>query len=224
MTSVNPRVAASVALWQDARGGVRTRLHASAGTGIRPPDAFEIAFTDNPSLKPERSRSVDVGVSQTLTNRVTVDATWFYNRYEDLIVATGSFTDVSRFMTDNIANAKASGLSCQCRRATHGVTARASYTFMPTEVLAVDRSSDAPPPFDVGDPLIRRPRHQGALDLLWVSGPVSAFAEARARGRCSTSSRTSGRSAGCSPRRASSSLTLAPAGTCDPGSRSTGAR
>jgi outer membrane receptor protein involved in Fe transport len=183
VTSVNPRVAASVALWQDARGGVRTRLHGSAGTGIRPPDTFEIAFTDNPSLKPERSRSVDLGVSQTLTNRVTVDATWFYNRYEDLIVATGSFTDVSRFMTDNIANAKASGLELSVSaRGAHGVTARASYTFMPTEVLAVDRSNDAPPPFDVGDPLIRRPRHQGALDLLWVSGPVSAFAEARARG------------------------------------------
>jgi len=183
VTSVNPRVAASIALWQDPRGGVRTRLHASAGSGIRPPDAFEIAFTDNPSLKPERSRSVDLGVSQTLTNRVTVDATWFYNRYEELIVATGSFTEVSRFMTDNIANAKASGLELSVStRGAHGVTVRGSYTFMPTEVLAVDRSSDAPPPFTVGDPLIRRPRHQGALDLLWASGPVSAFAEARARG------------------------------------------
>jgi iron complex outermembrane receptor protein len=225
VTSVNPRVAASVALWQDARGGVRTRLHASAGTGIRPPDAFEIAFTDNPSLKPERSRSVDLGVSQTLTNRVTVDATWFYNRYEDLIVATGSFTDVSRFMTDNIANAKASGLELSVSaRGAHGVTARASYTFMPTEVLAVDRSSDAPPPFSVGDPLIRRPRHQGALDLLWVSGPVSAFAEARARGTVLDVEPNYGTSGGCSPRQASSSLTPAPAGTCDPGSRSTGAR
>ena len=39
---------------------------APSGTGIRPPDAFEIAFTDNSGLKPERSRSADIGVEQTL--------------------------------------------------------------------------------------------------------------------------------------------------------------
>jgi outer membrane cobalamin receptor len=183
VTSVNPRVAGTAILWQDARGAVRTRLHASVGTGIRPPDTFEIAFTDNPSLKPERSRSVDAGISQVVTSRVMVDATWFYNRYEDLIVATGSFSDVSRFMTDNIANAKASGLELSLStRGPHGLSARASYTFLPTEVLAVDRTTAAPPPFTVGDPLIRRPRQQGSLNLLWTSTSVSVFAEARARG------------------------------------------
>jgi outer membrane cobalamin receptor len=183
VTSVNPRVAAMIALWEDPHGTVRTRLHASAGTGIRPPDAFEIAFTDNPSLKPERSRSVDVGVSQTVTDRLSVDATFFYNRYDDLIVAVGSFTDVSHFQTDNISNALARGLELSASwRGPHGLTARGAYTFLPTEVLAVDGSSSAPPPFSVGDPLIRRPRHQGSLNLLWASGPLSAFAEARARG------------------------------------------
>jgi outer membrane receptor protein involved in Fe transport len=49
-------------------------------------------------------------------------------------------------------------------------------------VLAVDGTTSAPPPFTVGDPLIRRPRHQGSLSLLWAKGPASAFAEARARG------------------------------------------
>jgi outer membrane receptor protein involved in Fe transport len=183
VTSVNPRVAAMIALWQDPRGAVRTKLHASAGTGIRPPDAFEIAFTDNPSLKPERSRSLDVGVSQTLTDRLTVDATYFYNRYDDLIVATGSFTDVSHFQTDNISNARAEGLELSASwRGPRGLSARGAYTFLPTEVLAVDGTTSAPPPFTVGDPLIRRPRHQGSLSLLWAKGPASAFAEARARG------------------------------------------
>ncbi len=51
VNSVNPKVAASFAI----REG--TRLRGSFGTGIRPPDAFEIAFTDNSGLKPERSRS-----------------------------------------------------------------------------------------------------------------------------------------------------------------------
>lgn len=183
VTSVNPRVAATVVLWQDARGAVRTRLRASAGTGIRPPDAFDIAFTDNPSLKPERSRSFDVGVSQLVTSRLTVDATFFYNRYDDLIVAVGSFTDLSKFQTDNISNAEARGLELSSSfRGPRGLTARAAYTFLATEVLAIDGTSSAPPPFEVGDPLVRRPRHQGSLDLQWTSGPLSAFAEARARG------------------------------------------
>ena len=81
-----------------------TRLRLSVGTGIRPPDAFEIAFTDNPGLKPERSRSLDAGVQQTLAgNRVALESTVFLNSYDDLIVAVGrSFANASQFRTDNI--------------------------------------------------------------------------------------------------------------------------
>ena len=41
-----------------------TRLHSSFGTGIRPPSGFELAFTNNPALRPERTRSVDAGMAQ----------------------------------------------------------------------------------------------------------------------------------------------------------------
>ena len=71
------------------RGAARTTVRASYGTGIRPPDAFELAFTDNPDLQPERSRSADIGVSHVLVPQVTLDATVFFNRYDDLIVAVG---------------------------------------------------------------------------------------------------------------------------------------
>ena len=75
-----------------------TRVHAAGGTGIRPPDAFEIAFTDNPELKPERSRSLEVGVTQALAGgAVQLDATAFFNRYDDLIISVGSLQDVSRY-------------------------------------------------------------------------------------------------------------------------------
>ena len=53
------------------RGAARTTVRASYGTGIRPPDAFELAFTDNPALQPERSRSADIGVSHVLVPQVT---------------------------------------------------------------------------------------------------------------------------------------------------------
>ena len=184
VTSVNPRVSVVAAVWRDRASTVRLKVHGSAGTGIRPPDAFEIGFTDNPSLKPERSRSVDAGVTALVTSRLNVDATFFYNRYEDLIVAVGGdFTGASRYRTDNIANAQAKGLELDLAwRGAHGLTAHGAYTFLPTEVLAVDGSSAAPSPFSVGDPLLRRPRHQGSLDLLWSAPHFSAFAEARARG------------------------------------------
>src|SRR4029079_14124978 len=60
ITSVNPKIAASFAIVEG------TRVRGAFGTGIRPPDAFEIAFTDNSGLKPERSKSGEFGVAQTL--------------------------------------------------------------------------------------------------------------------------------------------------------------
>ena len=184
VTSVNPRLAGRFVAWQDQAGVARTTVRANFGTGIRPPDAFELAFTDNPTLKPERSRSADIGVSHVLLPQLTVEATAFFNRYDDLIVAVGgSFADASRYRTDNISNARARGLELESAwRGPRGVHARLAYTWMSTEILAVDRSAAAPPPFAVGDPLIRRPRHQGAVDLGWTRSAFSAFTTVRVRG------------------------------------------
>jgi outer membrane cobalamin receptor len=184
-TSVNPRASAALLIGAARRGGFGwTRLHAAAGTGIRPPDALEIAFTDNPDLQPERSRSVEAGVDQALLReRLVVGATAFHNRYDDLIVAVGpALADASRYRTDNISNATAAGLELSASgRTGWGLSVRASYTFLDTEILAVDSLGSAPAPFAVGDPLLRRPRHAGALDLTWARGPVTAFARAGSR-------------------------------------------
>jgi len=188
LMSVNPRIAASYDLPTagDSRGNW-TRLHATAGTGIRPPDVLEIGFTDNAGLKPERSRSWDAGVEQAWFNGLLVaDATYFVNRYEDLIVAVGrSLQDYSRFLTDNIANARAKGLETSAGlRTRQGLEIRATYTWLDSAVLAVDASAAvAPTPFAVGDPLLRRPRHQAGLDLLWTRGSVTAFAQVGGRSR-----------------------------------------
>ena len=91
VVSTNPKV--SAAWFVTSSDGNFTKVRGSAGTGIRPPDAFEIAFTDNPALKPERSKSVDAGLDQALFNgRGLIEATVFFNNYDDLIVATGSFS------------------------------------------------------------------------------------------------------------------------------------
>ena len=188
LVAVTPKVSAAFFLrTPSARARAWTKLKASAGTGIRPPDAFEIAFTDNPALKPERSRSVDAGVEQALAGgAVRLDATLFANRYDDLIVAVGrSLQDASKFRTDNISNARARGLELAAAvRPAAGVEATFTYTFLDTAILPVDGLAGvAPSPFSPGDPLIRRPRHQASLDLALRHGRIAGFARVGGRGR-----------------------------------------
>jgi outer membrane cobalamin receptor len=187
VVSVNPKVSLSWLLSPTlpADGAAAwTRLHAMAGTGIRPPDVFEIAFTDNPGLKPERSRSLDIGLTQGLASgALQVDATTFFNEYDDLIISVGSLRDVSRYRTDNISNARARGLELSgAWQAGRRLTARASYTFLDTEIRAVDQSAQAPLPYRVGDPLLRRPRHSGSVVILWTAARWNLFGTVDARG------------------------------------------
>ena len=188
VVSVNPKVSVGWVVSPTLPGdGAQawTRLRCAGGTGIRPPDAFEIAFTDNPNLKPERSRSVEIGVSQTLLGgAMQLDATTFFNQYDDLIVSVGSLRDVSRYRTDNVSNARARGLELSgAWQGAHGLSVRATYTFLDTEIRAVDGSAQAPSPYRVGDPLLRRPRHQGSLTASWTGGRVTVFSALDARGQ-----------------------------------------
>ena len=186
--STNPKVAVA---WlahsgddSSPVGATKVRVH--AGTGIKPPTAFEIAFTDNPDLKPERNRSVDFGIDQAFAHSTIVaDATYFGNWYDDLIVAVGSsLSGASRYRTDNIANAKAHGLETGVSwRAPAGVSVRGGFTWLHTEVLAVDNlPSLAPTPYKVGDPLLRRPSQQGSLEISWASRYGNVFGALNGRG------------------------------------------
>jgi outer membrane cobalamin receptor len=187
VVSANPKVAAAWVL--GATDGNFTKLRASAGTGIRPPDVFEIAFTDNPSLEPERSRSFDAGVEQALFGgRGLVEGTVFFNNYDDLIVATGSFSGSSQFRTDNISNARARGVEIAGTArmplnalGSGSLQVRVGYTRLSTEILAVDQSGLAPAPYTVGDRLLRRPDHMFSADVLLSAGPLSAFLDGGAR-------------------------------------------
>ena len=180
--SLNPKVSG---VWflrgsrtADAADGW-TKIRGGAGTGIKPPTVFELAFTDNPGLKPERSQSFDVSVEHAFPNLLFVaDATFFANRYDDLIVSVGSgFTGASAYQTDNISNASAKGMEFGVRwQSTFGLSARGAYTWLDTEILSVDNvPGEAPTPFLVGDPLIRRPKHQGSLDVRYTRGRTLLF-------------------------------------------------
>jgi outer membrane cobalamin receptor len=180
--SVNPKVSG---VWflqgtrtSDAANGW-TKIRGGAGTGIKPPTVFEIAFTDNPSLKPERSRSMDIGLEHGFPGGLVVaDVTYFANRYDDLIVRIGSsFSGASPYQTDNIANASAKGVEVGVRWQSHmGLSVRGAYTYLDTEILAVDNTADAvQAPYTVGSPLIRRPKHQGSLDVRYTHTRTQLF-------------------------------------------------
>ena len=147
-----------------------TQVHSSFSTGIRAPSGFELAFTNNPALKPERSLSFDAGVEQRfLGDRAALEATYFYNRFKDQIeVLGGSLTNLSTFISANLGNARAEGVEVSFRaQPVPAVRVEAGYTFLSSSILALDGTSLALAPFQVGQPLIRRPRHWGFYAMAW---------------------------------------------------------
>jgi len=173
VVQVSPRMSAAYI----AREGVgqnrfgATRLHGSFGTGIRAPNGFELAFNNNnPNLKPERSVSFDVGVEQRLlSDRAVFDATYFYNRFRDqIVVLGGSLTNLSSFTSANLGNSRAQGMEISARlRPARAIRVEGGYTLLATSILAVGNAGVALSPFQVGQPLIRRPRNSGYVNVSW---------------------------------------------------------
>ncbi len=185
---VSPRASAAF-LARQADPGARlgaTRLHGSFGTGIRAPSGFELAFTDNPGLNPERSLSFDAGVEQRFFgDRAAFDATYFFNRYKDLIVVLGaSLANLSSFLSDNLANSRAQGMEISFRfRPRSSVEFDGHYTRLNTSILALDGASSVEFPFEVGQPLLRRPQNSGGFNTTWRRGRLMLNVNGYVRGK-----------------------------------------
>lgn len=160
----NPKLSAAYVL------SAATRLHASFGMGLRPPSGFELAFTTNPALKPERAQSYDAGIEQRV-GPVALDATYFYNRYYDMIITLGgSLSSLSHFTSDNLANSRAQGAEFSARvRPARWMYLTGAYTLLKTEILATP-----PRPFVTGQPLTRRPENSGSAAATFTRGRVTA--------------------------------------------------
>lgn len=187
VVQANPRLSAAYIAREDGGDGAfgSTRIHGSFGTGIRPPDGFELAFTDNPELKPERNTSFDAGVEQTLYgSRAIVDVTYFLNRFRDQIVTLGgSVANLSDYTSDNLKNSRAQGLEFTLRlRPVQSLELTGAYTFLDTDILALDGSSEANAPYTVGQPLLRRPRHSGSYGVTWSHRRLTLNTTAYIRG------------------------------------------
>jgi outer membrane cobalamin receptor len=182
----NPRVAVAYML-RESHGTLwdGTRLHASFGTGIRPPDGFNLAFTNNPDLKPETSISFDAGVEQRfIQGKAVLDLTFFDNHFKNQIVTLGgSLTNLSSFTSDNLGNSRAQGLEASFQiRPFRSLQIAAEYTLDKTEVLSLNGSSQALTPYQVGQQLVLQPRNSGAFNVTWRHGNLMLNTNAYIRG------------------------------------------
>ncbi len=187
VAQVNPRVSVAYLIHNapDARAIGATRIHSSFGTGIRSPDGFELGFTNNPKLKPERSISVDAGIEQHfLSDRASLDVTYFYNRFKDQIVTLGNaFSGPDSFDSENIANSRAYGLETSLRlQPFRSLQMTAEYTWLNTAYLALDGFNAVQPPFAVGDPFIRQPRSSAGYNITWTHRRLTLNTSASIRG------------------------------------------
>lgn len=129
-------------------------LHAALGTGFRAPALAENLFAfGNPDLAPEESRGWEVGLTRALRNNsLLVDATYFRNDFQNLIVwdpGAGLFG-----MLNNVGLARSCGVELTADWAISDQTSiRAMYTF----TKAID--------LDSGSQLARRPRNKVNLTL-----------------------------------------------------------
>jgi len=180
--SANPSFAVSFLARRHQQGfGIgATRLKASFGTGIKEPEMHEAFspntfFLGNPSLNPERALSFDAGAVQEFFNRrASIEATYFDNRFRDLIVfefdpvtfgpiklPDGRLTN---FVNFDRASARGLELIGSARPLLH-LRVAGSYTYLRSRL---DRSLD-PTNREVGLPLLRRPRHSGSLEISWTA-------------------------------------------------------
>jgi len=172
-TATVPRISAA---WYARTGSGTigtTRLHSSAGRAIKEPTILQSFspnpfFLGNPDLQPERTRAVDAGVEQRFAgDRVSVDITWYDNRYRDIInTRTISFNPFeSQYFNIGLTRARGAELSGMVALVS-GIRVKGGYTFLDSKIL--ESTSPGNPVFAAGSWAFRRPRHSGFVDVSWA--------------------------------------------------------
>ena len=143
-----------------------TQVRASAGTGIKEPTMLE-SFSESPffrgnaHLKPERSRTIEIGLEQRLAaDRAKVELAYFDNRFRNIIslMTTNPSTFEAQFA--NVGLTRARGLEATAHVAPMAaVHARAGYTWLASKIL--ESASPDDPLFGLGKQAFRRPKHSG---------------------------------------------------------------
>ncbi|GLI99804.1 TonB-dependent siderophore receptor [Sphingobium sp. BS19] len=153
----------------------KTELRASYSEGFKAPSLYQL-YGDygNDTLRPERARAWDAGVTQRLLDgAIEASATWFHRNSRNLIDFISCSTPLTGICTgrpfgtyDNIVKARSQGLEVVLAlRPVEPLKVQASYTYLDAE----NRSPGSP---NFGNKLARRPAHSvnAAIDYRWSFG------------------------------------------------------
>jgi outer membrane receptor protein involved in Fe transport len=160
-----------------------TVLHAALGQGIRIPVLGErflqfdqpLPFLPNPALFTERSFAVEFGVRQRFGNPVSLEATAFYNRYDDLIEPVIK-PDASGTLV-NIPHARIEGIETSGRFQFWRDRLRIEATATWTDPVITETSNVSGVLFQRGDLLSYRPRLITYLSPSLNFGPLALEAD-----------------------------------------------
>ena len=157
--------------------GGATTLRASYSEGFKAPSLYQLQGDyGNQTLRPERSRGYDVGLTQRLLDgAVEASATWFHRDSTDLIAfiscpfptpATGICAGRPFGTYDNVARARAEGVEATLLlRPVEALTVRANYT-------SIDARNRTPGDVNFDRHLARRPGQSvnASVDYRWPFG------------------------------------------------------
>ncbi len=184
-THAVPRAAVA---WRLRGTADTTTLRASAGTGIKEPSFFQsfgVSFfaQGNPDLKPERSRTFDLGIEQRLLGgRLRAEATAFHHDYLDQVAY--HVVDPMTFQGSyvNLGHTRARGVELSAEAAPAAwLWLSAAYTYLDGRILVSTDAFD--PVIAVGRPLLRRPKHQAAFGARFTRGRLGLGANVVVVGR-----------------------------------------
>jgi vitamin B12 transporter len=161
-----------------------TRIRGNLGRGLKAPTFLETSSSGfsvgNPELDPERSQVWELGLEQPMGETgVTASLTWFHQSLEDFIEFTFLPPEPGGPNYFNVARARTRGLEAAVSALVGGAWVAGTYTYLDSEVVDAGFDEGDGAIFVEGEPLIRRPKHQGNLRVLYAFDRGSVSADVR---------------------------------------------
>jgi outer membrane cobalamin receptor len=183
-TYASPKLSAGGFVIPYREGAVSSlKVFGNIGRGIKSPtftERFGGSFADpSPDLKVERARTGDLGAESTFAGqRFFTRVVYFNNDYVDQIAFRSGLAGDGIPEYINIDGSTAAGweLEGALQRPVAGITAAVSYAYVDHRVVTNLSTSQQ---FQPGQPLLRRPRHSGAMRVSFVRGRLALNADAR---------------------------------------------
>jgi vitamin B12 transporter len=156
------------------RASLSTAFNAPAFNQLRP----TLYTVGSPDLRPERSRSTDVGlVTNFRRELVQLSASYFTQRFSDLIQYVNGAPPDFKGSYANLTNATSNGYEAEVQLSpVRNWRGSASFTVVNPRVTEIDPAYQGGS--QVGDALIRRPSHSGSVVLSYARPSSASFGAA----------------------------------------------